>query len=114
MKTIFYEKVPKYPKNTPIFCQKLSSMKKGREGLVVLKIPNSRICNSKRVVGVFRGDVDMLPKWPPQKRGKVPRADGGPFGEHIDVPPKRPHQRGLPFHTAHPDPIDVLNSQRTN
>ena len=84
MKTIFYQKVPEYPKNTPIFRQKSSSMKKAREGLVVLKIPKSRICNNKRVVGVFRGEI----------RGHL----GGISTSH----PKRPHQRGLPFHNTTP------------
>ena len=65
------------------------------------------------LVRPFRGDVDMLPKWPPIRAGPPLRFDlsallGRPFGGHIDFPPKRPHQRGLPFPNRHPDPIDVL------
>ena len=50
-------------------------------------------------LGCLGGNSICSPNGLPRSADKAtrPRADGGPFGEHIEFPHKRPHQRGLPF-----------------
>ena len=45
------------------------------------------------LVRPFRGEFDMLPKWPPIRAGPLALSAllGRPFGEHIEFPPKHPN-----------------------
>ena len=45
------------------------------------------------LVRPLRGEVEMLPKWPPIRAGPTALSVllGRPFGEHLDFPPKHPN-----------------------